>query len=301
MENKNQIIRRYLEKLSKNGIITFSIPESLENLKLKDKIFYIMIEEVTFIDLYKQINYQIQTQNLTENDLKILPWIDGIYEFKDIHTSIIKNPLILEYLLDSSYNFYNACILEKLAQIKALPCEDKEFLLEICPSFIEDLNMYDIKIELENYYKYFMGIDNFYNKQDSLYFHETTLSQIAAFIKSLYIYDNENSIDNILKLAYIDYSYSKFLLNKDEYPDIANGRRKALMRINLYEEASERQIVEYAILDEYYLKELLDTYIFGRECYTEKEAFKEKVKCLLPDDINETAKLKIKKITDKWK
>ncbi len=302
MEGMNQRLRKLLyEKIKleqKEMIILF--PEKLNKLPKEDQVMYTLLESVSFMDLYKKIHYKIITNTLTEEDLLILPRMDATLYFEDIHTGIFCDTLFSTMLLDASVDFYNATTLEKIAQIKSMGLEDKTFLKELVPSFEEDLQMYDKKVNIETYYQYMKEIETYYEKKGLAIMSETMIAQVVSFIKNLYCWDQQNTVDNILELALIDYSYSKYFLKKEEYPDVANGRRKAIKRVNLFEEGTEKQIIEYALLDEYYLFELIDTYFYGRDSHFKEATFQAEVEVGVCDEnIKDNVKEKIKKIEER--
>lgn len=282
-------------RIEKTGELDVLIEAHLDTCPNKDKVRTLLIESITFMDLYKKINYKKVTSTLTQEDLLIIPIIDSIIKTEHIHDALIKQPGFLENMLDATYEFYNATILEKYAQIKSLTQEDKEFLLEITPPFQEDLDKYDIKIDIENFYKFFKSLEIFYNKKRLPFMKESVIDQIVGFIKNLYHFDEENFIYIVLKLSLIDYKFSLSELFEETYPDIANGEKKMLRRVNLFEEGSEKDILDYALLDDYYLFELIDVYIHTRNIHFTDETYEDYKALIEP----EKSKERIKKIEER--
>lgn len=278
MEKWNKKIREYICQLEKDGVVDFVIPSDLDDVFPKEKVFYMLIEAIGFMDLYKQNHYRLMNHSLTEEDLILIPDIDRIYEFEHIHQMAIENEAFMAKMLEACKNFSQATALEKIAQVKSLPSQDQNFLEEICPCFKEELETYGKYVNLETYFQYMRNIDHFYKREGILHLKETYEIEIAWFIRNLYYWDQANALDNIYELAYIDYAWSKTYLKQlnertiKKYPDVANGRRKAERRVNLFEEAEDTEIIKTALLEEFYLPELVDTYFYVRENFaTEKD------------------------------
>ncbi len=270
------MIREYLEGLKHNRGLIFYLPFDLYDLPMEQRLFYMMIEQVTFMDLYKQMQYKLRMQDLVEKDFRLSPWVDGIYDLDCIHQVMISDPSFLKACLDASSHFYNANALEKFAQVKSMSEADRKILLHICPNFEEDLQVYDRTIYLEDYYKYFSRIADFYDEEQLAYCHETIEKQIGHFIQNLYTYDKKNSVRNILELSVIDYEWTKEFIHIGEYPDIASGRQNAMHRINFFESSEDDELIERSLFDMAYLTDLLDTYFYVREIYKTKEGFAKK-------------------------
>jgi hypothetical protein len=298
MERMNQQFRKILyEQAKKQRIIDIFFPKSLKDVSMEEQVMYTLFESVAFIDLYKDIHYKVVTNTLTEKELAILPRMDAILTFEDIHEGICCDRIFFSMLLNAPIEFYNATILEKIAQVKSMGREDQNFLEEITPNFREDIEVYGKQVKLETYYKYFINLQKEYEKKGLNIMPETIIAQVVSFIKNLYCWDQKNCMDNILELAFLDYSYSLEYAKEKEYPDVANGKRKAIKRINLYEEGTESQIISQALLDEYYLSEIVDTYFYSREFHKTEESYKKEVEMLEKDA---KVKEKVKKITERW-
>lgn len=298
MERHVQRLREIISsEIEETGELTLSIEQYLDKSPTIDNVRTLFVESTTFIDLYKKINYKKVTSTLTEEDLLTIPIIDSIIEVEHIHEVVINQPVFFEKMLDATYEFYNATILEKIAQLKALSIEDKQFLLEMIPSFQEDLDFYDQKVELEIFYLYYKTLETFYHSKQLPFMKDSIIDQIVNFIKNLYHYDQENFIHVVLELALIDYKFSNIFLKCEKYPGIANGRRKTMYRINIFEEGTEKDILDYAILDDYYLFEVIDTYLFTRNSHTKEENYKASYETI---EVKK-AKEKIKKIEERMK
>ena len=299
MENENQKIRKYIRNLEKGGQNLFILPFSLEKLPLQYQIFYIEIEQVLFMDLYKQLRYQMRTQNLVDKDFGLLPFVDGICDLASIHQTMVENPSFFLAAFSATCNFYEANALEKRAQVKSLSREDEKHLLEISPDFKKDLQMYDRPLALQDYYNYFDKVATFYEKRGLAYLEQTIEEQIGYFIQNLYLYDEENCVQNILELSTIDYIWSKEFLESGEYPDIASGRQNAIHRMMMFENDSDKEIVMHSVKEIAYLTDLIYTYFYAREICCTKEAFEQKKRDFICE--KETIKEKIKRRSDEWK
>lgn len=288
----NQKIREFLYKKSKNGDCFLFFPEDLNKTSPDKSIFTSLLEGVIFVDLYKELHYKNITNKMTSKDYELLAVVDSIINFEDIHKHILTNGIFADSLFNASVNFYNASGLEKIAQVKSLKDDDKIFLKEILPSFDEDLEFYNRKIELETYFNYISKIKDYHERKKIAFNKETIIEQIVAFIKNLYSWDSENAIKNILDLALIDYKYSKQFLKLHKYPKVGNGKYKAELRIKRLENTEIEEIIAYAITDEYYLEELLDTYFYVRKQHIKAEEFEAVTECI---EIDEKVTEKIKK------
>jgi hypothetical protein len=300
MERINRQFRKLLyEKAKKQGIIDIYFPRHLKDVSKEEQIKYILYESVAFMDLYKNMHYKVITNTLKEMDLEILPIVDAIISFEEIHECLCYNKHFLSMLANAPIEFYNATILEKIAQVKSMGSEDKNFLEEITPNFKEDIEFYDKQVSLETYYTYFINLQKKYEKQGINIMPETIIAQIESFIKQLYSWDFKNCINNILELAFIDYIYSLKYLQEKEYPDVANGKQKAIKRTKIYEETTEEELINQALIDEYYLFEIIDTYLYSREFHKSLESYQKEVETLTKDT-NCQVKEKIKKQTERW-
>jgi len=275
MERFVQRLRKILNFQEENNVyLTVPTKDSFHCYSKKNEVMSILMQSITFMDLYKQINYKKVTSTLKEEDLLIIPIIDSIINMEHVEFALKNYPYFSDYLISASVDFYNASVLEKIAQIKALKEEEKQFLLEVVPPFQEDLDFYDKKIDIEILYLYYKNIEVFYEIRNFPFMKESIIDQIVGFLKNLYHYDHEDYINIVLSLALIDYKYSTNLLKEEKYPDISNGRKKTIYRINLFEESEIGDIVNYSIFDDYYLFELLDTYIYTRSKHKKEIEYK---------------------------
>lgn len=297
MENYVKQFRKIISNnIDTTGQIGVVLDYNLDYCPNINKVRTLLIETITFMDLYKRLNYKKVTSALTENDLLLLPVIDSVVKVKEIHEMILNNPNTLKALLEASYNFHKATILEKISQIKALNREERNFLLELTPCFQEDLDTYDGNIKIETFYNYYKNLHKFYMDNKMPFMMESVIDQIVGFLKNLHHYDEENFIQIVLSLSIIDYKYASYFLKTDEYPKIANGERKAMSRINLFEEGGEKDILDHALLDDYYLYELLDMYLMTRNLHPEEEMYELEYR-----QIDTKAKQKVKTIEERIK
>lgn len=297
MENYVEQFRKNISaQIDAKETINFILVPNLNQTSNIHKARTLLLETITFMDLYKMINYKKATTSLTTKDFRLMPIIDSIFETNHIHELVLMQPGILQILLESSYNFHKATILEKISQIKALNLEDRNFLLELTPCFQQDLDTYDGNIKIETLYDYYQDIKKFYKDQEMIFMLESIIDQIVGFLKNLHHYDEESFIQMVFSLSIIDYKYASYLLKNDKYPNIANGKNKAKFRINLFEEGREKDILDYALLDEYYLFELIDMYLMTRSLYPSEKMYELEYKYM---DIK--AKEKVKKIEERLK
>lgn len=291
MERFVQNLRKTLEsQIKETGALRIPLVTALNSELSIINVYTLFIESVMFCDLYKKINYKKVTSTLTDEDLRLIPIVDSITKIEHVHEALKTNPGFIEHLIKATTNFYNATIIEKISQLKALKQEDKHFLLEQFPPFQEDLDFYDKKVNIEILYLYYKNIEKFYKVQGYPFMKDSIIDQMVGFIKSLYHYDEENFIYITLKLALLDYKYTQELLKEENYPKIADGRKKSLYRLNLFEEGSMKEMMNYAILDDYYLFELIDTYLYTRDKHETEESYKE-----------ETNNIKTEKVLEKVK
>lgn len=296
MERFVQKLRETLElQIRENGFLCTPLVQSLNSNLTINKVYTLFMESVMFCDLYKKINYKKVTSTLTEEDLRIIPMIDSITKIEHVHDALISCPGFSDHLVKATIDFYNATILEKIAQLKALKMEDKQFLLEEFPPFKEDLDIYDKQVDIEVLYLYYKNLEKFYEVKELPFMKDSIIDQMVGFIKSLYYYDEENFIALVLRLALLDYKYTSVFLKEEKYPSIADGRKKSLYRSNLFEEGSMNDMLKYAILDDYYLAELIDTYLYTRDKHKKEDLYKEESKNI----DTEKAKEKVKTIEER--
>lgn len=297
MENYVEQFRKNISaQIDAKETINLILNPDLNHSSSINKARTLLFETITFMDLYKAMNYKKATTSLTEKDFLLMPIVDSIIETNHIHELILIQPGILPILLESSYNFHKATILEKISQIKALNSEDRNFLLELTPCFQQDLDTYDGNIKIETLYDYYQDIKKFYKDQKMIFMLESIIDQMVGFLKNLHHYDEENFIQMVFSLSIIDYKYASCLLKNDKYPSVANGKNKAIFRVNIFEEGREKDILDYALLDEYYLSELIDMYLMTRSLYPSEKIYELEYK-----HIDIKAKEKVKKIEERLK
>lgn len=298
MENRNQDIRDHLEEFEQEGEMIFALPLDLNQMSLGEQNYYRMVEQVLFMDLYKKLYYQLRTQTITEESLLLLPWVDGICQFRDIHTMFIKNKDIFASAMEATFAWTNASALEKLAQVKSLSKEKRDTLLKICPTFQEEIDIYDREVTLEDYYQYTLDIKAFYEEEKMRYFDARIEEQIASFIQSLYFYDRGNACKNILQLSLRDYIWSKEWIKKRGDFQSNFGREVTLekmQRVQFVEQNETDDIIHHALLTPTYLKNILQTHLSIRKEQKSIEELEEKEKNLTEQ---ETIKEKIKRMKE---
>ncbi len=276
----------------------FALPLDLNQMSLGEQNYYRMVEQVLFMDLYKKLYYQLCTQTITEESLLLLPWVDGICQFRDIHTMFIKNKDIFASAMEATFSWTNASALEKLAQVKSLSKEKRDTLLKICPTFQEEIDIYDREVTLEDYYQYTSDIKSFYEEEKLLYFDERIEEQIASFIQSLYFYDRSNACKNILQLSLRDYIWSKEWLShvkvyKSDY--VKKMVFEKTDRVYFFEQNEIEDIMHHALEESHYLREILHTHLSIRRQQNSIEELEEKEKGLTEQ---ETIKEKIKRMKE---
>lgn len=276
----------------------FALPLDLNQMSLGEQNYYRMVEQVLFMDLYKKLYYQLRTQTITEESLLLLPWVDGICQFRDIHTMFIKNKDIFASAMEATFSWTNASALEKLAQVKSLSKEKRDTLLKICPTFQEENDIYDREVTLEDYYQYTSDIKAFYEEEKLLYFDERIEEQIASFIQSLYFYDRSNACKNILQLSLRDYIWSKEWLShvkvyKSDY--VKKMVFEKTDRVYFFEQNEIEDVMHHALEESRYLREILHTHLSIRRQQNSIEELEEKEKGLTEQ---ETIKEKIKRMKE---
>ena len=267
-------IRQILKKENDlQGEIELIFEDKLTN---ETRVKYMLLESVLFLDLYKMIRYKQLTNTITEFDLQILPHLEKITTFNQIHKTIIENPAFLAASISSVLDFKESTALEKYASVKTIKEEDKNFLLEIIPLSNEDFDKYGKVLDLEDYYKYYKKIKKYYKNIDIK--DEIIINQLTSFVRLLYPYcmeEMKNLINELSKIDFEVFNEQEETLKKEQ---VGNGFRKAKKRFELYKIFTEQEKIEYALKDEYYLTELFETYMWLRDKYKTKEDFEEKVK-----------------------
>lgn len=270
-------IRQILKKENDlQGEIELIFEDKLDKLTNETRVKYMLLESVLFLDLYKMIRYKQLTNTITEFDLQILPHLEKITTFNQIHKTIIENPAFLAASISSVLDFKESTALEKYASVKTIKEEDKNFLLEIIPLSNEDFDKYGKILDLEDYYKYYKKIKKYYKNIDIK--DEIIINQLTSFVRLLYPYcmeEMKNLINELSKIDFEVFNNQEETLKKEQ---VGNGFRKAKKRFKLYKIFTEQEKIEYALKDEYYLTELFETYMWLRDKYKTKEDFEEKVK-----------------------
>lgn len=270
-------IRQILKKENDlQGEIELIFEDKLDKLTNETRVKYMLLESVLFLDLYKMIRYKQLTNTITEFDLQILPHLEKITTFNQIHKTIIENPAFLAASISSVLDFKESTALEKYASVKTIKEEDKNFLLEIIPLSNEDFDKYGKILDLEDYYKYYKKIKKYYKNIDIK--DEIIINQLTSFVRLLYPYcmeEMKNLINELSKIDFEVFNKQEETLKKEQ---VGNGFRKAKKRFELYKIFTEQEKIEYALKDEYYLTELFETYMWLRDKYKTKEDFEEKVK-----------------------
>ena len=270
-------IRQILKKENDlQGEIELIFEDKLDKLTNETRVKYMLLESVLFLDLYKMIRYKQLTNTITEFDLQILPHLEKITIFNQIHKTIIENPAFLAASISSVLDFKESTALEKYASVKTIKEEDKNFLLEIIPLSNEDFDKYGKVLDLEDYYKYYKKIKKYYKNIDIK--DEIIINQLTSFVRLLYPYcmeEMKNLINELSKIDFEVFNEQEETLKKEQ---VGNGFRKAKKRFELYKIFTEQEKIEYALKDEYYLTELFETYMWLRDKYKTKEDFEEKVK-----------------------
>ena len=270
-------IRQILKKENDlQGEIELIFEDKLDKLTNETRVKYMLLESVLFLDLYKMIRYKQLTNTITEFDLQILPHLEKITTFNQIHKTIIENPAFLAASISSVLDFKESTALEKYASVKTIKEEDKNFLLEIIPLSNEDFDKYGKILDLEDYYKYYKKIKKYYKNIDIK--DEIIINQLTSFVRLLYPYcmeEMKNLINELSKIDFEVFNEQEETLKKEQ---VGNGFRKAKKRFELYKIFTEQEKIEYALKDEYYLTELFETYMWLRDKYKTKEDFEEKVK-----------------------
>ena len=270
-------IRQILKKENDlQGEIELIFEDKLDKLTNETRVKYMLLESVLFLDLYKMIRYKQLTNTITEFDLQILPHLEKITIFNQIHKTIIENPAFLAASISSVLDFKESTALEKYASVKTIKEEDKNFLLEIIPLSNEDFDKYGKVLDLEDYYKYYKKIKKYYKNIDIK--DEIIINQLTSFVRLLYPYcmeEMKNLINELSKIDFEVFNEQEETLKKEQ---VGNGFRKAKKRFELYKIFTEQEKIEYALKDEYYLTELFESYMWLRDKYKTKEDFEEKVK-----------------------
>lgn len=110
---------------------------------------------VMFSDLYKILSEKRKSNFLNsreENLFFIMNNVSSLEDFIKVARVIFDSG---KYLTDSTNNFHEMNAFGKIYLHKSLNDEEKKFLNEICPTFEEDLNMYNQNFSLEEYWSYY--------------------------------------------------------------------------------------------------------------------------------------------------
>ena len=195
---------------------------------------------VAYIDAY--IRYKYKHKKLLTNNQDIFEYheVSNIFDHDDLIATISADPMFFAQLLKASYYFNYSNGLSKILMIKSLSDEDKKTLLEIAPSFQQDLLSYDKKIFLEDILINYKNQNQLYNKELDLDFDEAKIETIYGFIKELSIYDIDNAKDILKKIAKIDNKVSNYL--KDKVIDI-NTINNHINIYNLDEETIIKELL----------------------------------------------------------
>lgn len=121
--------------------------------------------------------------------------------------------------------------------IKSLSKGENIWLLETFPIHLQDLETYDILVNLDHILNYIKSLRNYQKKEMNYEFIDAIILNVVGFVQNLINYDYNNAESLLLEIARKNYSASKYLSDHSNECDIFKEH------IDLYEKCSKNDIL----------------------------------------------------------
>lgn len=272
MENYNLKTRNIIDNWVKDGLISgLSMSESIQKIvdliyvlynygSIENQVFISYLLNVAYLDAYKMYSYRQKECVSTDREEDFYGELYDIENYENLFTKVSDDPVFLEKILSSTYEFNSLPSLGKNLIIKALYPNENDWLLENYPLHQQDLDSYKIPItkdmlidfikEKQQYQHYVMSID----------FPEAIICSLTGFLQNLKKLDEENALDLLAEIAKNDYCSSKYLVSK-----INKNNEILIDHIDIYENYSSDEILYNLCNNQEFLKDALwmlyNTYI----------------------------------------
>ncbi|MDE5586885.1 MAG: hypothetical protein K2I72_00770 [Bacilli bacterium] len=249
MENYNQKLRNvlgeYLDRCIECG---FDIRRSaysyanalykLENTKDPyERLYREYMISVMYLDAFKLSLYRQKECLSDDSDTKFLGQLIEIADLDDLLAEVSSNPEFFVQLIEECYRFRQMSGIGKINIIKSLCDSENEWILQKFPIHQQDLNSYDIEINLDHILNSIKDQSEHQVKDEFYEFRDAIRLNVVGFIRNLTNYDYDNAERLLLEIAQKDYSACKFLAG------CSKENESFLDHINLYENYSRRDIL----------------------------------------------------------
>ena len=232
--------------------------------------FFTTLELLTYYtDFYMVLNAKKKEVALDTKEFELLTLCTDIHDYDDLVAEISATPFLLEEMMKASLKVEGLSFLGKMNLYHYLEEEDKEIILKVNPTFIEEEETYSRFIEPKDYIRHFKEQIQKYERVKEEAPHlvkEAFVTEICGFLKNLSIYDYENYINNMKDMAIFHYEYLKYI--HDFKIEIALYDKEEIEEVIQYFEDGDIPTLAADLFSSYnygYLKEMIWFYLENYE------------------------------------
>lgn len=261
IENYNREVRnllgKYLDYCIECGFDIREAANSYANILYKmeitedpyERLYREYLISVMYLDAYKLSLHRQKECLADDGDTEFLGLLFDIKDQDDLLTEVSSNPSFLIQLIEECYKFRQMGDLGKMNIVKSLSDSDNEWILKKFPIHRQDLDTYNIKVNLEHILKSIKNQTEHQVKEGFYSFKDAIMLNVMGFIRNLTNYDYANAEALLLEIAQRDYAASKFLKDSSKEYELF------LDHIDLYENYSRRDILNELIQSQEFLRE----------------------------------------------
>ncbi len=171
------------------GLISINIREMIENKN--NKVMYIrglVLFSIIVSDAYKVLEYKFKSNTLSKSEVLLYDMLKANQDIEEIFYFIKYDRRLFNYLVKSTYDFYNMNSLGKRLLIQNLGDNENEHLNKLCVTHEFDLATYKKPLTKDTIIKIYASYKKEYqfDLNTISYTDEEIIKMISSYIKKLY-------------------------------------------------------------------------------------------------------------------
>ncbi len=216
--------RKRLKKIALNGGYDLdcalrdyepSFYQRLDDISNPYFSFFTTLELLTYYtDFYMVMNAKKKEVALDIEEFELLTLCVDIHNFDDLVAEILATSFLLEEMMKASLKVEGLSFLGRTHLYHYLEEEDKENILKINPTFMEEEQIYNRFIEPKDYIYHFKEqlrkYERVMGEEAPHLVKDAVVEEICGFLKNLSLYDYDNYVGNIEEMALFHYAYLKY-------------------------------------------------------------------------------------------
>lgn len=259
--NINDVVRREIRNVYERAILLSDNPNSvIEEFKLmllemheEDVNSYNLYVQVMIADLYKMLIHAMQQNTITETQLMSYSILNNFDLNAETMVSYIDTTAgIFEEMIESSVAFENLNLLGRKTVVQNSREYDSK-IFSVSPLYALDVYNYGEKTTVNEFLDYYVKtLDLIITEPDML------VSNILSHMKHLYLFNQENYLENVREMGKVFYKWRKFVTDRD----FNNMDYKIPNYLEKFEENNIKDLGDMLLYDNDFFIQLIDDFCY---------------------------------------